>query len=241
MFGIVAKQFTPAEFAVYVAALTPNEFTRSVDRVVIHNTAPPTLANRPHGFSYQNMLDMRERYANVLEWSGGPHVFVDDTEKGIWVFNPLKLPGVHSPSWNSNSYAVEMLGDYEEDDFLSGRGAKVGANAIAACSILLKFAGLVPSATSIRFHKEDPKTNHTTCPGKGVVKSVFVAAVQKYGVAPAPAPAGFRIVGPDGTTLAEGVPPGDGGTGLVRKVIEGIGWSIKPVGKVIHIVRPEEE
>jgi hypothetical protein len=55
-----------------------------------------------------------------------------------------------------------------------------------------------------------------------------------------PAPAGWKIIGPDGKTLREGVPAGTEGTGLVRLAVEAVGGSVVPVDerKEVHIFGP---
>jgi hypothetical protein len=99
---------------------------------------------------------------------------VDDRQ--IWVFTPLTVSGVHSPSWNKIALGVEMLGDYEKKSFDSGRGLKVQKNAVAAIATLSAVLGLDPD--TMQLHKEDPATTHD-CPGKKVDKSEFIHEVKK--------------------------------------------------------------
>ena len=134
---------------------------------MLHNTAVPSLEDRPNGFSAANMEELRHYYAEVRGWHGGPHLFVDQT--GIWVFNPLDRPGVHSPSWNRTSWGVEMLGDYETEPFDSGEGLLVRENAVAALGALFRRLGVPPDDARFKLHREDPKTTHL-CPGKNVHK-----------------------------------------------------------------------
>jgi hypothetical protein len=172
-FRIVAKKFTPDEFDAYVAgALKPQLWVR---RIVLHNTAAPSLAQRPGGIlTAQHIDNLHTYYSKTKKWSGGPHLFVDAT--GIWVFNPLNDPGVHSPSYNSNSWGVEMLGNYETESFTSGLGAKVRENALRACAALARNQQWNDlQAGRLILHKEDPATDHD-CPGKNVNKADFVAA-----------------------------------------------------------------
>ena len=171
-FTIVAKRFSPAEFRDYLAGLALTAWKPSM--VVLHNTAVPTLAQRPNGFSASSMRDLMHYYGHVQGWSGGPHLFVDDL--GIWVFNPLDDPGVHSPSWNSRAWGVEMLGDYEREGFETGRGLLVRANAVAAVAAMFSRIAQPPDDAWFKLHREDPKTTHA-CPGKGVSKATFRSAV----------------------------------------------------------------
>lgn len=172
-FPIIGIRRTPEEFRKRVRDLV-FDGTFHPQFVVVHNTSTPTLAQRPNGFNETHMKNLVSFYANEMGFKGGPHLFIDD--KGIWEFNPLNLRGTHSPSWNKISWGVEMLGEYERDEFTSGRGAKVAENAVQAVAALCEKLS-VPVST-IRFHKEDPLTSHTSCPGKKVIKVDFLERVE---------------------------------------------------------------
>ncbi len=109
-----------------------------------------------------------------MGWSAGPHLVVDDHQ--IWVLTPLTTPGVHSPSWNAVALGVEMLGDYDHDEFNSGRGALIKANAVLAIAALSAYLHLDPA--TMRLHREDPLTDHH-CPGDNVDKAEFIALVRE--------------------------------------------------------------
>jgi hypothetical protein len=171
--GIVGRSFAPEGFAAYLKTLSWDDWQPQF--IVLHNTGEPTLAQRPEGLTYQHILGLQSYYRDEQGWSGGPHLFVDDRQ--IWVFTPLTVPGVHSPSWNSLALGVEMLGDYDSEEFDSGRGAQVRDNAVAAIAILSAALGLDPE--TMRLHREDPKTDHH-CPGDNVDKEAFIQAVRGY-------------------------------------------------------------
>ena len=168
--GIVNRSFTPNDFVTYVAGLQFGAWRPQF--VVVHNTASPTLAQWHTAPGETRMRNLESFYRDKQQWSAGPHLFVADDL--IWAFTPLTTSGVHSPSWNSIAWGMEMVGDYETEAFTSGPGARVRANAISALATLHGSAGLDPQ--TIRFHYEDPKTTHK-CPGKNVVKGELIAAV----------------------------------------------------------------
>ena len=169
--GIIGKFFTPCEFEGYLKGLAWSSWKPSF--IVLHNTYLPTLAQRPTGLTKKHIINL-EHFFKTKGWSAGPHLFIDD--KGIWVFSPLTSPGVHSPSWNSNTIGIEMLGDYEKESFKDDRGFKVRKNTVAAIASLSKILGL--SADTIKLHKEDTKTSHKTCPGKNVIKAEVIKEVK---------------------------------------------------------------
>lgn len=170
--GIVGTSLTPDEFDSYCHALHWTQWRPSF--IAIHNTATPSLAQRPNGFSQQHIKNLEAYYRDDKGWSAGPHLFIDD--KQIWLFTRLTVSGVHSPSWNKIALGIEMLGNYATEPFTSGRGARVRKNTVAAVATLSAVLGLSPQ--TIRLHKEDPATNHD-CPGKNVDKADFIAAVEK--------------------------------------------------------------
>lgn len=164
--GIVGKSFTPGAFNDYVAAITFPTWRPQF--VVLHNTATPKLADWHSLPGEVRMRNLENYYKNDQQWSAGPHLFVADDL--IWVFTPLNLSGVHSPSWNAMAWGVEMVGDYSVEPF----GAAVRENVISALATLHAALGLNPDM--LRLHKEDPKTTHI-CPGKHVIKSDIIQEV----------------------------------------------------------------
>jgi N-acetylmuramoyl-L-alanine amidase len=169
--GIVGNAYSADDFDSYAHALNWTSWRPSF--IVLHNTASPTLAQRPNGFTKQHILNLESYYRDQMHWRAGPHLFIDDNR--IWVFTPLTVSGTHSPSWNKVSLGFEMLGDYDKDEFDTGRGLKVQKNAVAAVATLSAILGLDPG--SMKLHKEDPLTTHA-CPGKKVVKNKFLQNVQ---------------------------------------------------------------
>lgn len=170
--SIVGKRFTDAEFADYVEGLDINGgWTTNPRFITLHNTATPSLAQRPKGFTETHIKNLHNYYVGK-GWNGGPHLFID--QNGIWVFNPLTRKGTHSPSYNNYSIGVEMLGDYAKESFASGPGALVRGHSVFAVAVLSKKLDFDPS--TMKLHKEDPRTDHD-CPGKNVGKQWFVGAV----------------------------------------------------------------
>lgn len=169
--GIVGISYQPNEFDTYCRELQWTNWRPSF--VVLHNTATPSLAQRPNGLTKQHIENLEVFYRDEQGWSAGPHLFVDD--KQIWVFTPLTVSGVHSPSWNQVSLGVEMLGNYDSEAFDSGRGLEVRRNAVAALATLCAVLGLDPLATKL--HREDPKTTHA-CPGSNVRKLEVIQEIE---------------------------------------------------------------
>jgi hypothetical protein len=168
--GTDGRGMTVAEFGHYVRDLKL-EFTPSF--VALHNTASPN-AKQWQSCPVQTRLRNLTSYYSGMGWHGGPHLFVDN--ELIWLFTPLTKPGVHSPSWNSTAWGIEMVGDYDCDSFETGFGLAVRHNAVAAAAILLKKMDKPVNGHTLRFHYEDPRTTHA-CPGKHVKKSEILAEI----------------------------------------------------------------
>jgi N-acetylmuramoyl-L-alanine amidase CwlA len=168
--GIVGEAFSAKNFDAYCHTLQWTAWRPSF--IALHNTAAPSLAQRPNGLTKQHIKNLEAFYRDKQKWKAGPHLFVDDHQ--IWVFTPLTVSGVHSPSWNKTALGIEMLGDFESEAFASGRGRKVRKNAVAAMATLCAILGLDPNG--IRLHREDPATTHA-CPGKNVRKLEVIQEV----------------------------------------------------------------
>ncbi|MET4315881.1 N-acetylmuramoyl-L-alanine amidase [Bradyrhizobium sp. RT4b] len=177
---IVGRGFTAAEFKDYVAGLRMTGWRPSF--VVVHNTSAPSAAlyrqwqARP-GWTGEQWMRNLESYYKGMGWQAGPHLFVAVDK--IWAFSPLTSPGTHSPAWNSRTWGVETVGEFESEPFTGG----VRDNLISALATLHTFAGLDPvdyakGVRGLHFHKEDPVTTHKTCPGRNMVKAELVEAVQ---------------------------------------------------------------
>lgn len=176
--NIVARSFTPVQFAAYVKELNLPACGWQGQFCVLHNTSVPSLAQRPNGFSHDNMLALADYYSG-LNWSHGPHLFIDD--HFIWAFSPLTAPGVHSPSWNKISYGIEQLGEYDTEPYGEGvRGSAVRANAVAAMAVICHSVGI--DSGTMHLHKEDVATTHKNCPGKNCssTKQDIIQRVHHY-------------------------------------------------------------
>src|SRR3984893_12289995 len=177
---------------VVVKSLTVDELEQHVDSlkmgvwrprfVVVHNTSVPDRKTWD-GWQARNPPITDEKlghnlvsYYKGLGWRGCPHLVV--TPASIITLNPLTMSGTHSPSWNSISWGVETVGEFERDPF----SGSIKDNLVAALAILHAAAGLqlLPYQKGVRglhFHKEDRKSTHKHCPGKKIVKEDLIAAV----------------------------------------------------------------
>ena len=169
--GIVGESLSPKDFDSYCHTLQWTAWRPSF--IALHNTASPSLAQRPNGLTKQHINNLESFYRDEQGWKAGPHLFVDD--KQIWVFTPLTVSGVHSPSWNKTALGLEMLGDYDSEAFDKGRGLRVRKNAVAALATLSAILGLDPA--TMKLHREDPETTHA-CPGSNVRKLEVIQEVQ---------------------------------------------------------------
>lgn len=174
--GIIGKSFTIEGFDQYLHTLSWTAWRPSF--IVLHNTAEPSLADRPNGLTIDHIKGLEVYYRDTQKWKAGPHCFVDD--KQIWAFTPLTVSGTHSPSWNKLALGIEMLGDYSKESFATGRGLRVHHNAVAAIASLSALLGIDP--LTMKLHKEDKLTTHD-CPGKNVIKATFIEEVKELIIA----------------------------------------------------------
>lgn len=180
---IVARKFTHAEFKDYLDGLKTTPWAKFV---VVHNTSSPDIhlyrddwMNRGAArWTPEMWLKNLVSYYAGMGWNGAPHLFIPPAEDQILVLNSLLVHGTHTPSWNSISYGVETVGEFEREPF----GDPTRANLVAALAMLHEKLGLRPDGyqlgvRGLHFHKEDKNTTHRTCPGRNMVKTDLVAAV----------------------------------------------------------------
>lgn len=194
MWPSINSEYTQDKFRRRVADLSWAKWRPS--KIVWHNTAAPTLAQwiktadedraagRIPGITRIRNLEAFFRDNNG--WSGCPHLFIANDY--IWEMNVLTSPGVHSPSWNSTSIGIEMIGDYDAEAADTGEGLKVKQNTVFATAILCEAIGLEPTSGTVDashgthgtifLHKQDWKTTHD-CPGKHMAddKAEMIAGV----------------------------------------------------------------
>ncbi|NVO15094.1 MAG: N-acetylmuramoyl-L-alanine amidase [Rhodoplanes sp.] len=143
--------------------------------ITLHNTAAPTLAQwAESGPAHDARIrNLQSYYEDEKGWHSGPHWFVSRNFIN-WFSNPL-LSGVHSRCFNRTHFGIEMVGDYDTEDFNTGDGALVRDNAVFLIAALnLKF-GFNPD--DLTFHVECTRDNHA-CPGRKVVKADVIARVR---------------------------------------------------------------
>ncbi len=169
--GTVGRGLTRAEFAAHVEGLRFGAWRPSF--IVLHNTGSPNMAQWDGHDVVDRLKNLTAHYRDDQGWRAGPHLFVDHTY--IWLFTPLTVQGTHSPSWNSISWGIEMVGDYDSEPFDSGKGAMVRDNAVFAMAVLCNAIGADPS--TFKLHKEDKRTTNA-CPGRHVDKADVLARLE---------------------------------------------------------------
>jgi len=145
--------------------------------VTVHHTASPNLKNRPNGWQERHLKNLQHYYEKQLGWSSGPHLFTD--EKRIWGLSSLYRRGVHAVSFNKDSLSIEMLGNYDLESPHVGRGHNVIELTAKTVALILQRMNNEASNETIKFHRDDPKTNKS-CPGNLLEKKVFVSLVKSY-------------------------------------------------------------
>lgn len=203
-YALTGQNWTPRDFAAYLAGLKRPAWVRGI---TLHHTAAPSLAQRPRGLTEQHMRNLADYYRNDLGWKAGPHLFID--ELLIHGLTPLDERGTHARSFNATHLGIEVLGDYDAESPLTGRGLQCWTTAAGAVRALLNWLGLPNWA--VNFHRDDPRTTKT-CPGK-LVTMEWVQGLLKDGVAPivtdwviiTSAVPGARLARTSAQTLVNGV------------------------------------
>jgi N-acetylmuramoyl-L-alanine amidase-like protein len=154
--------------------------------VTLHNTSAPSLAQWAHNrlrYSPSELMQNMEGSWRALHWHTGPHYcVVPEADTPIFELSDPSAPGVHASCFNSVSIGIEMVGEYNVEDFNGGPGQVVRDNAVLLLAALHNKLGLapVPFAYDVRglhFHRDCVRDHHD-CPGTNVVRADVVARVQ---------------------------------------------------------------
>jgi hypothetical protein len=150
----------------------------------LHNTGVPSLKQwLAYGPTPQERWGASlNRYYEGLGWHAGPHLVV--CPDYVWVLCDLTKSGVSVSCWNSETFGIEMIGNYEVggDDFSGGDGAKVRDNAAAVLALLCQIfkwpdlADFAPGVKGLHFHRECTRDHHA-CPGSKVSKPDMLARI----------------------------------------------------------------
>lgn len=178
----VGKVWSNSSFKDYLKTVNKPSWVKTV---TLHHCASPSLAQRPVGLTIQHINNIASYYKNTLGWNRGPHLFIDENE--IFGMTPLTIPGIHAVSFNSSSIGIEVLGNYDVEDPLSGRGLECWKVAAQCTADLLRWIGVEPSSKTVLFHRDDPKTSKT-CPGKKVTKDWILNLIKANTVITPPPP-----------------------------------------------------
>ena len=160
-FGLDVWQWrTVGAFRAHLAGYRYRSTALWASGCLLHHTVKPLAADWRGPLSMQALAD----YYAGLGWTFGPHLFVcsgapDPSHDGIWQLTPLSVAGIHGNAANSWAWGVEMVGNYDA----APPPADVSALACGAMAALLDWAGLRPSAETIRPHKT--YNPNKTCPG----------------------------------------------------------------------------
>lgn len=172
-FSNVGTAWKIEDFKAYLSTLQKPSFVKSI---VLHHTGAPSLAMRPNGLTTQHIRNIQFGYVNTNKWSAGPHFFID--EKEIFGMTPVSVRGIHAVSFNSSSLGIEVLGEYDTEDPLTGRGLACWKLAAETTKALCEWLELEINNKTILFHRDDPRTKKT-CPGRRVTKEWFLGLVNQ--------------------------------------------------------------
>lgn len=174
--------FTISQFRAYLSNKTYEAWKPEFP--TLHNTGNPSLKQWvAMGATPQERWGGNlNRYYQGLGWHAAPHVVV--CPDYVWVLCDITCSGVSVSCWNSETFGIEMVGDYEVggDDFATGLGAKVRDNAAAVIAALREKFGwgdlsqIVIGHRGLHFH-HDCAQDHHACPGSKVTKGDMLARI----------------------------------------------------------------
>lgn len=173
-FAIDIRQWkTVDEFTAHLKAHDPAIASWAMG-VVIHHTWRPLQSQWQGRTSIEGLKVFYEN--KTPPWDAGPHLFIcsgapNPDDNGIWQMTPLNMIGVHAGVCNNTTWGIEVVGDYDNEQWsASTRSLVVGATAA-----LLSWRSLSVTVDSLKGHRDchSPKT----CPGNAIDMSVVRAWV----------------------------------------------------------------
>ncbi|RYD74649.1 MAG: N-acetylmuramoyl-L-alanine amidase [Verrucomicrobiaceae bacterium] len=189
-FENVGRVWTPQSLREHLTTLGPAPSW--IKAICLHHTGAPSLAQRPRGLTAQHIENIASFYRREKGWSTAPHLFIDDDQ--IFGMCDLRRKGIHAASFNSKAIGIEVLGDYDVENPLSGRGLTCWTLAAQTTRVLLEWLKLEATEQTVLFHRDDPKTSKS-CPGRKVTKE-WVLRLIREASAQQPHPADDRPVLP---------------------------------------------
>lgn len=162
--GMVNLGFTVEEFKIYLRDIVAPKMGAWRPRgVVLHNTGlnPHWTADVSNLRAIQLMKNTSVTWASPPNsWSSGPHLMIGKNGY-IVASTPLWIRGTHSPSFNFTHWGIEMVGDYDIEQFPDAQCSAV----VSVIKALMQMLGHEINSDTFKLHKEDPKTKHKHCPG----------------------------------------------------------------------------
>jgi GH24 family phage-related lysozyme (muramidase) len=182
--GFDGTIWTRPQFQAHLDKITLPAWIRFL---VLHSTSAPNLAQQRATTTGDADRDASQRMKNfwgrVLELGGrGWHLTIFENGK-IGKGTDLRVQGIHAHSWNDESIGVELCMDGSSADVGTEAGKLMIETAAWVFSRLLKKLKLPADATTIKYHREEPraKLNGKTCPGtKMFPKDDFIKLVKTY-------------------------------------------------------------
>lgn len=177
------KPYSREQFLTHLGQISPGRLGWC-KFFTVHNTSSPSIAQWQSKIATpaQRIINLENYYEHSLGWHAGPHGFIPPSKDVVlYGFTNFDVPGVHASCFNSASIGLEMVGDFDSEDFNSGLGAQVRDNAIFVLAALHLKRGLRPDGyklgvSGLHFHVDCKRDNHA-CPGKTVNRDALVNAI----------------------------------------------------------------
>lgn len=170
-----------ADFLAYLESIKFGTWRPQI--IVAHHTGAPDLktwqgyqTRKPPIDDKQWLSNLASYYGNTLGWRSGPQFFF--TPKHYCVLSPPTARGVHAASFNSISWGVEMVGNFDREPF----DGELRDRYVKGLACLYVALGKSPrpyvyKQSGLHFHRDDPLTPKT-CPGTKVNKDDLIRRIE---------------------------------------------------------------
>lgn len=156
-FELVTKSEWGGRFATNEVA-----FEKKVNYVIVHHSATPSCLNRKQCGS--RMRSIQKYHMDERHWADIGYNFAIGSDGVVYEGRGARLVGAHAPGWNSRSYGIVFIGNYQSEDLNDSQ--------VKAWQSLIKWLidqGYLQSNYTLYAHTQ---VRETECPGDSLYNTL---------------------------------------------------------------------
>lgn len=137
-------------------------FGKTIKYVIVHHSATPSCTNREQCSS--RMRSIQAYHMDERNWRDIGYNFAIGSDGLVYEGRGVKMVGAHAPNWNSRSYGIVFIGNYQSRDLDDSQ--------VKAWQSLIKWLidqGHLHSNYTLYAHRQ---VRSTECPGQSLYNTL---------------------------------------------------------------------